>query len=116
MLDNGDSAIKLANEYQIGVQTERDTIKNKEKLITFNSGYNDESALFKRKSVKTSTYKYLNSAFLQWFNQKRAEDILISSAMCSEKVRFYSRKELEEILMPHLVFSLDSSNTMVFGS
>ncbi|GBM66849.1 Jerky -like [Araneus ventricosus] len=73
-LDNGESARKLAKDYQIGVQTVRDIKNNKEKLITFTRDCDDKSVLSKRKSLKTTTYKDLYSALLQWFNQKRADD------------------------------------------
>lgn len=88
-INNGESAKKLANDYKIGVQTVRDIKKNEEKIITFTRDCDDESALSKRKSMKSSTYKDLDSALLKWFTQKRAEGIPISGVMCSEKAKFF---------------------------
>jgi hypothetical protein len=38
--------------------------------------------------MKKSSYKEMDVALLQWFNQKQAEAIFVSGPMCAHKAKF----------------------------
>ena len=75
--ENGESTLRLAEEYGIGAQTVRDVIRQKNKLEAFTRDCDSTTGSSRRKSMKNSLYEDLESALLTWFNQKRAEGILI---------------------------------------
>lgn len=90
--ENGQTVKSIMNEYNVGDQTVRDIIKNKQKLIEFAGTSDSASGMSKRKTMKTSTYDELDKAMVLWFNQQRAEGIPVSGAVCAAKAKDFHDK------------------------
>jgi hypothetical protein len=66
-------------------------IKNsKIKLMEFLGDCDSGAGSSNCKSMKKSSYKEMDVALLQQFNQKRAEGILVSGPMCAHKAKVSS--------------------------
>lgn len=89
MSEKGKSTSKLSEEYGVGAQTVRDIIKQKRKLEVFTRDCDSNAGPSTRKTMKTSSYKDLDTAMLQWFNQKRAEGMPITGSVIAHKAKFF---------------------------
>lgn len=86
--ERGESASKLSNEFNIGIQTVRDLKKQKSQLLSFAANY--ESRVTKRKTMKSATLDDLDKSLFMWFSQKRAEGIPISGPILVAKAKFFN--------------------------
>lgn len=94
---SGHSVSSLAQEYDVGIQTIRDIIKNKQKLEQFISKSDSSKCLSERKSIKGSAFKELDDAMTKWFIQKRAEGVPISGPMCLRQAQnFHTQLQIKE--------------------
>lgn len=87
--EKGTSVCNLALEYMIGKQTVRDIVKQKSSLEAFVRDCDSSAGPSQRKTMKHSINQQLDTAVLTWFNQKRAEGILISGPILTEKAKFF---------------------------
>ncbi|GBN14427.1 Tigger transposable element-derived protein 2 [Araneus ventricosus] len=83
-------------EYEIGDQTVRDIIKNKQKLLEFAGTSDSLKGMCNRKTMKTSTYEDLDKAMVLWLDQQRAAGIPVSDAVCAAKAKHF----FEELKIP----------------
>jgi hypothetical protein len=80
---------KLSEDYGIGIQTVHDIKNNKIKVMDFVRDYDSGAGPSNCKSMKKSSYKVVDVALLQWFNQKRAEGTSVSGPMCAQKAKLF---------------------------
>uniref|UniRef100_A0A182QDM1 HTH CENPB-type domain-containing protein n=1 Tax=Anopheles farauti TaxID=69004 RepID=A0A182QDM1_9DIPT len=85
--EKGETAQGLSKEYHIGLQTVRDIIKQKEKILMFIQNCDTYDGPTKRKSMKMSTYEELDASMLSWYNETRATGVPITSSMCIEQAK-----------------------------
>jgi len=87
--EEGTSITLLATQYNVGIQTVCDMVKNKKKLIDFAASADSSKGMSNPKTMKTSTYYNLDKAMITWFNQQRAAGIPaaagipVSGIMCT---------------------------------
>uniref|UniRef100_A0A182ML12 HTH CENPB-type domain-containing protein n=1 Tax=Anopheles culicifacies TaxID=139723 RepID=A0A182ML12_9DIPT len=86
--DAGESAQELAKSYQIGEQTARDIIKQRDKIWKFVQNCETSEGPVKRKSMKVSSFEELDASMLSWYNENRAAGIPMTSAMCIEQAKY----------------------------
>ncbi|XP_023219539.1 jerky protein homolog-like [Centruroides sculpturatus] len=91
-LQKGESVSKLSKEYNIGNQTVRDILNNKNKLMNFVFSCDSLDATSKRKTIKKSTYHELDKAMFEWFQQQQAEGIPISGPVLIEKAQWFHKE------------------------
>ncbi|XP_067135810.1 jerky protein homolog-like [Centruroides vittatus] len=91
-LQKGESVSKLSKEYNIGNQTVRDILNNKNKLMNFVFSCDSLDATSKRKTIKKSTYHELDMAMFEWFQQQQAEGIPISGPVLIEKAQWFHKE------------------------
>ncbi|XP_050523014.1 jerky protein homolog-like [Daktulosphaira vitifoliae] len=95
-IKKGTSKKQISLKYGIGESTVRDIFKQKDKLMKFASASDNNSSMKKRKTMKTSTYKELDAALLQWINQVRSEGTPVSGPIVSAKAKqFFEMLGLE---------------------
>lgn len=95
--DKGAKVSSLAREHNLGEQTVRDLIKNREKIGEFVSKSDSFTPIAGRKTIKGSKFQDLDDLMAKWFLQKRAEGVPISGYMCTTQVqRFYELLELPD--------------------
>ena len=75
--------------YGIGETTVRDVLKQKDKLLAFASVLDSASGMKKRKTMKKSTYKELDSALAVWLAQVRSEGTPVSGPTIAAKVKIF---------------------------
>ncbi|KAG8238835.1 hypothetical protein J437_LFUL018469 [Ladona fulva] len=103
--DKGAKVFCLAREHNLGEQTVRDLIKNREKIEEFVSKSDSSSCIANRKTLKGPTFQELDDLLAKWFLQKRAEGVPISGHMCtSQAQRFWE------------LLKLPVSNSTIFNS
>ena len=79
----------LATQYNVGIQTVHDMVKNKKKLIDFAASADSCKKMSNRKTMKTSTYYDLDKAMITWFNQQRVAGIPVSGIVCTAKAKYF---------------------------
>ncbi|XP_027696752.1 jerky protein homolog-like [Vombatus ursinus] len=88
-LEKGGNTRQLSIMYGIGEQTVRDLKKRKAQLLSYASSSGSATLLARRKSMKQSTYKELDRAMLEWFNQQRAEGTPVSGIICAKQAKAF---------------------------
>lgn len=79
--EKGISTSSLAHEYGVSLQTVRNILKQKNQLQTFVQDCDSLAGPSKRKTMKMSSYKHLDTAVLTWFKEKRSEGVPISGTI-----------------------------------
>uniref|UniRef100_A0A182N6W4 HTH CENPB-type domain-containing protein n=1 Tax=Anopheles dirus TaxID=7168 RepID=A0A182N6W4_9DIPT len=85
--EKGETTQALAKQYHIGLQTVRDIIKQKAKILSFIQHCDTYDGPTKRKSMKISMYGELDASMLSWYNETRATGLPITSSMCIEQAK-----------------------------
>ncbi|XP_028933999.1 jerky protein homolog-like [Ornithorhynchus anatinus] len=88
-LEKGGNTRQLSIMYGIGEQTVRDLKKRKAQLLSYANSSGSATLLARRKSMKQSTYKELDRAMLEWFNQQRAEGTPVSGIICAKQAKAF---------------------------
>uniref|UniRef100_A0A182PBD8 HTH CENPB-type domain-containing protein n=1 Tax=Anopheles epiroticus TaxID=199890 RepID=A0A182PBD8_9DIPT len=86
--ESGETPQNLAKAFEIGEQTARDIIRQKEKIRRFVQNCESSVGPTKRKSMKVSSFEELDEAMLRWYNENRASGISVTSAMCIEQAKY----------------------------
>ena len=71
--EKGHTVKSLKDEYGIGDQTVHDLVKKKVELLKFACSSDTSSGTKKQKTMKKSTYEYLDRALLKLFNNRRTQ-------------------------------------------
>uniref|UniRef100_A0A182SYG3 HTH CENPB-type domain-containing protein n=1 Tax=Anopheles maculatus TaxID=74869 RepID=A0A182SYG3_9DIPT len=86
--DLGETPQDLSKSFQIGEQTARDIIKQRDKIWKFVQNCETSEGPVKRKSMKISSFEELDASMLSWYNENRAAGIPVTSAMCIEQAKY----------------------------
>ncbi|XP_049277518.1 tigger transposable element-derived protein 2-like [Anopheles funestus] len=86
--DAGETPQDLAKSYQIGEQTARDIIKQRDKIWKFVQNCESSEGPVKRKSMKVSSFEELDARMLSWYNENRTAGIPVTSAMCIDQAKY----------------------------
>ncbi|XP_045473872.1 jerky protein homolog-like [Harmonia axyridis] len=87
----------LANSHNIGLQTVRDILKQKDKLLHFASRSDSLKGTMSRKTTKKPNFEELDNAVYEWFQQKRVEGHPISGPLLLDKAKwFHTEMKIEK--------------------
>lgn len=87
--DQGTSVRKLCEEYEIGKSTVYDIIKQKKEILSFFENSDSPMEMLKRKSMKSVKNADLDKVMIDWFKQRRAENVPLTGPMIITQAKKY---------------------------
>lgn len=95
-LDNGSTLDSIAIEYNIGLTTVRRIRDSKDTILTYIATADAPEVFKKRKTMKTSTFKDLDTCLIEWFHQERALGTAINGPIVAAQAKyFFDQLDLE---------------------
>lgn len=84
-LDNGETLLKVAQDYNVGKTTEGDWKRNRNDIEKWCSQRVTATALEYRKTMKKFEYEKVSEALYLWFTQLRYKGVPISGPILQQK-------------------------------